>query len=166
MTTYDFQYAIRMLKDAIDFAQAEGDFAPVRKWSMAVEAAGVELQNSVNDLEEGMKLMITFNGVVPSSEKMTRVVNTSLQGGIRPHNGELLDASAAIVDSLELTAAPMQAQACISVTPSDKELARRKTAREIALDEKGNLRPYSSFTNRRGVIADDHEVHSYTADGS
>ena len=39
------------------------------------------------------------------------------------------------------------------------------TARQIALDENGNLRPYSSFPRTSGAIADDHEIHSYTVDG-
>jgi len=38
-------------------------------------------------------------------------------------------------------------------------------ARAIALDENGNLRQYSSFPRHRSNIADDHEIHSYTADG-
>ena len=42
---------------------------------------------------------------------------------------------------------------------------RNPTAQEIALDENGNLRPYSSFPRTSGAIADDHEIHSYTVDG-
>ena len=50
------------------------------------------------------------------------------------------------------------------LTPA-AEYQPRQTAQEIALDENGNLRPYSSFPRTSGAIADDHEIHSYTVDG-
>jgi hypothetical protein len=58
MSTYDKDYATRMLKDAIDYAEATGDFTHARKWSRAIEEVCNEQQKSIGDLEEGMKLMM------------------------------------------------------------------------------------------------------------
>lgn len=40
---YDFDYAIQMLRQAIDFAEIEHDFVPLRKWVNKVEEAGQEM---------------------------------------------------------------------------------------------------------------------------
>ena len=37
MAFYDFDYAMQMLFHAIDFAEAEHDFVPLRKWANEVE---------------------------------------------------------------------------------------------------------------------------------
>lgn len=37
MTEYELDYAIRMLRQAIDFAEAEGDFTHARRWTNRVE---------------------------------------------------------------------------------------------------------------------------------
>ncbi len=37
--TYEFSYAIKRLKDAIEFGEAEGDYSQVRAWAFHVEAA-------------------------------------------------------------------------------------------------------------------------------
>jgi len=42
MTCYDFDYAIQMLHQAIDFAEIEHDFVPLRKWMNEVEQSGHE----------------------------------------------------------------------------------------------------------------------------
>ncbi len=44
MVCYDFDYAIRSLRQAIDFAEIEHDFIPLRKWSNEVEQSGHELE--------------------------------------------------------------------------------------------------------------------------
>jgi len=38
-TPYELNYALRMLRQALDFAEAEGDFAPARRWVNGVERA-------------------------------------------------------------------------------------------------------------------------------
>jgi hypothetical protein len=43
MASYDFDYAIESLRQAIDFAEIERDFVPLRKWTNEVEASGHEL---------------------------------------------------------------------------------------------------------------------------
>lgn len=44
MASYDFDYAILLLRQAVDFAEVERDFVPLRKWVNEVEAAGYELE--------------------------------------------------------------------------------------------------------------------------
>jgi hypothetical protein len=43
MASYDFDYAILLLRQAIDFADIERDFIPLRKWANEVELSGHEL---------------------------------------------------------------------------------------------------------------------------
>jgi hypothetical protein len=37
MASYDFEYAMQMLCQSIDFAETERDFVPLRKWADEVE---------------------------------------------------------------------------------------------------------------------------------
>ena len=46
MACYDFDYAIRSLRQAIDFAEIEDDYVPLRKWAREVELSGHELETS------------------------------------------------------------------------------------------------------------------------
>jgi hypothetical protein len=43
MACYDFDYAIQNLRQAIDFAEIEHDFIPLRKWVNEVEQSGHEI---------------------------------------------------------------------------------------------------------------------------
>jgi hypothetical protein len=43
MTCYDFDYAIRILRQAIDFAEIEHDFLPLGKWVNEVEQSGNDM---------------------------------------------------------------------------------------------------------------------------
>jgi hypothetical protein len=43
MASYDFDYAIQLLRQAIDFAEIERDFVPLRKWANEVEQSGYEM---------------------------------------------------------------------------------------------------------------------------
>lgn len=43
MASYDFDYAILSLRQAVDFAEVERDFVPLRKWVNEVEQSGHEL---------------------------------------------------------------------------------------------------------------------------
>jgi len=42
MPCYDFDYAVQLLRQAVDFAEIEHDFAPLRKWVNDVEQSGHE----------------------------------------------------------------------------------------------------------------------------
>jgi hypothetical protein len=44
MACYDFDYAVQLLRQAIDFAEIEHDFVPLRKWVNEVEQSGHEAQ--------------------------------------------------------------------------------------------------------------------------
>ena len=43
MASYDFDYTIELLRQAIDFAEIERDFIPLRKWVNEVEQSGHDL---------------------------------------------------------------------------------------------------------------------------
>ena len=45
MACYDFEYAMQMLCQSIDFAETEHDFVPLRKWANEVEQSGCEIKN-------------------------------------------------------------------------------------------------------------------------
>ena len=44
MASYDFDYTIQVLRQAIDFAELERDFVPLRKWVNEVEHSGHDLE--------------------------------------------------------------------------------------------------------------------------
>jgi hypothetical protein len=44
MACYDFEYAMQILRQAIDFAEIEHDFIPLYKWANEVEKAGREME--------------------------------------------------------------------------------------------------------------------------
>ena len=44
MACYDFDYAMLILRQAIDFAMNEHDFIPLRKWVNEVEQSGQEMR--------------------------------------------------------------------------------------------------------------------------
>jgi hypothetical protein len=44
MSSYDFDYTITILRQAIDFAEIERDFVPLRKWVNEVDHSGHELE--------------------------------------------------------------------------------------------------------------------------
>ena len=43
MACSDMDYALQRLRDAIDFAEIEHDFVPLRKWANEVERSGREM---------------------------------------------------------------------------------------------------------------------------
>jgi hypothetical protein len=44
MASYDFDYTILKLRQAVDFAELENDFVPLRKWTSEVEYSWQELE--------------------------------------------------------------------------------------------------------------------------
>ena len=71
MASYDFDYAIGSLRQAIDFAEIERDFIPMRKWTNEAEASGhelVALEDRLN-LPAGQEvLMAVMQSVATGSE--------------------------------------------------------------------------------------------------
>ena len=59
--TYEFEYAMQRLRDAIDYAQTDGDFQQARIWSNHVEKAYnadiASEQELTANANEGAKLM-------------------------------------------------------------------------------------------------------------
>ena len=70
--TYKFDYAIQRLKDAIDYAQTDGDFQQARLWSLHVEAA---YNADIASADEGLKL---FHSIASNGEQS---VLSRLDGG-------------------------------------------------------------------------------------
>ena len=54
MACYDFDYAMWSLRQAIDFAEIEHDFIPLRKWANKVERSGHELEEMDNRLNRSI----------------------------------------------------------------------------------------------------------------
>jgi hypothetical protein len=44
MVCYDFDYAMQMVRQSIDFAETEHDFVPLRKWAHEVEQSGCRIK--------------------------------------------------------------------------------------------------------------------------
>jgi len=61
LVPYKFEHAIKMLKQAIEFGEAEGDYLRVRVWAHYVEeshnAEVKDMQEAINGMNEGLKLM-------------------------------------------------------------------------------------------------------------
>jgi hypothetical protein len=49
---YDPHYAVKMLRQAIDHAEAEGDFIPVRKWAGEIENIMIELEKEAYRIDQ------------------------------------------------------------------------------------------------------------------
>jgi hypothetical protein len=94
MASYDFDYAIESLRQAIDFAEIEHDFVPLRKMVNEVEASGHELEAMDGRLNfpAGQEvLMATIQSVATGSvspEEALRQVRRWLNSG-QPHKSEV-----------------------------------------------------------------------------
>jgi hypothetical protein len=70
MACYDFEYAVQTLRQAIDFAEVEHDFLPLRRWVNEVEASGHELgaMDTRLNLPAGQEfLLITMQSITTGS---------------------------------------------------------------------------------------------------
>ena len=66
MACYDFGYAMLILRQSIDFAETEHDFAPLRKWANEVEQSGCEIKTIETRLNHPASqgfLLITLQSV-------------------------------------------------------------------------------------------------------
>lgn len=80
MAYYDFDYTIQILRQAIDFAEIEGDFAPLRKWVDDVEQSchGLEAIETRLNQPTGQEVLIATlqsvaSGSVPPGEALLRI---------------------------------------------------------------------------------------------
>jgi hypothetical protein len=80
MASYDFDYAIQLLRQAVDFAETERNFTPLRKWVNEVEQSGLEmgaLDGRLNLPAGGDVLLATITsvaaGVVTPDEALTHI---------------------------------------------------------------------------------------------
>jgi len=89
MACYDFDYAIQMLHQAIDFAEIEHDFVPLRKWVNEVERSGKELEAIENrlGLPTGQGVLLAILQSV--SEGATLPVDAAEQIGLWMMNGQM-----------------------------------------------------------------------------
>ena len=70
MACYDFDYAILILRQAIDFAEIEHDSVPLRKWVNEVEQSGCEIKAIESRLNQSAGqdfLMRTLQSVADGS---------------------------------------------------------------------------------------------------
>jgi hypothetical protein len=66
MASYDMDYALKRLRDAIAFVEIEHDFIPLRKWVNEVEQSGHEMEaieTRPNDLAWQDSLLTTLPSV-------------------------------------------------------------------------------------------------------
>ena len=80
MTSYDFDYAIQLLRQAIDFAEVEDDFVLLRKWANEVERSGQELEAIEGrlNLPAGQQVLLSMlksvsNGTLSPEEAFQKV---------------------------------------------------------------------------------------------
>ena len=80
MACYDFDYAIQMLRQAVDFAEIEHNYVPLRKWVNEVELSGHEAQtietrlNAPADQEFLLAtLQVVAVGSIPPEEAISRI---------------------------------------------------------------------------------------------
>ena len=75
MTTYDLDYALRCLRDAIDYAEQTGDFISARKWVNEVEKAArdslePEREDTLIDTTSAKLIIETFEHTACEARKL------------------------------------------------------------------------------------------------
>ena len=78
MTSYDFDYAILLLRQAIDFAEIEHDFVPLRKWVNEVEQSGHEM--GAVDGRLNLPAGHHHSGLAPTIRADSAHANTTITG--------------------------------------------------------------------------------------
>ncbi len=69
MASYDFDYGIESLRQAVDFAEIVHDFVPLRKWMNEVEQSGHEakaIEARCNDSTDQDVLLVTLQSSWPT----------------------------------------------------------------------------------------------------
>ena len=96
MACYDFDYAMLILRQAIDFAEIEHDFVPLRKWVNEVEDSCNRLEaieTRMNQPAGQDVLMATLQSVaagsVSSEEALLRIRRWSNNGQVQAVETEL-----------------------------------------------------------------------------
>ena len=90
MASYDFDYTIQVLRQAIDFAEIEHDFVALRKWVNEVEQSGHELEaiEARLNARAGQELLQEILGSVTtgslSPQEALQQIHNFLASGKRP----------------------------------------------------------------------------------
>jgi hypothetical protein len=96
MACYDFNYAMQILCQAIDFAEIEHDIVPLRKWVNEPEQSGRGLKAIDNKLNQstGQDFLMTIlqsvaAGTNPSEEAILRIHRWLKSGQVQEVETEL-----------------------------------------------------------------------------
>jgi hypothetical protein len=96
MTSYDFDYTILILRQAIDFAEIEHDFVPLRKWVNEVEQSGHDMgaMDGRLNLRAGQDILMATlqsvaDGSVSSEEALLRIHRWLNSGQVQAVETEL-----------------------------------------------------------------------------
>jgi hypothetical protein len=96
MTSYDFDYTILILRQAIDFAEVEHDFVPLRKWVNEVEQSGHDMgaMDGRLNLHAGQDILMATlqsitGGSVSSEEALLRIRRWLNSGQVQAGETEL-----------------------------------------------------------------------------
>jgi hypothetical protein len=96
MTSYDFDYTILILRQAIDFAEIEHDFVPLRKWVNEVEQSGHDMgaMDGRLNLQAGQDILMATlqsvaDGSVSSEEALLRIRRWLNSGQVQAVETEL-----------------------------------------------------------------------------
>jgi pantothenate kinase len=90
MAGYDFDYAIESLRQAVDFAEVERDFVPLRKLVNEVERSGQELEAIENSFTStsGSEILLSILKEVSTGlmlpDEAVKQIESWLQNGQAP----------------------------------------------------------------------------------
>jgi hypothetical protein len=97
MATYDFDYALWMLRQAIDFAEMEQDFVPLRKWTNKLEQSSQELEAIRNrlTLPAGQQILLATlqsasEGAISPDDALQQIQNWVASGQVPVQKSELV----------------------------------------------------------------------------
>jgi hypothetical protein len=96
MASYDFDYTILILRQAIDIAEIEHDFVPLRKWVNEVEQSGHELgvMDGRLNISTGQDVLLAIlqsvaAGSISSEEALLRIRRWLNNGQVQAVETEL-----------------------------------------------------------------------------
>ena len=97
MANYDFDYALWMLRQAIDFAEIEHEFMPLRKWAQIAERSVQEMEEVENRLNLPASqnvllatLQSVATGLMPPDEAVQQIRSWLVTGQIPMVKSELV----------------------------------------------------------------------------
>lgn len=97
MACYDFDYAIQMLRQAVDFVEIEHDFFPLRRWVKEVELSGhegkaIEARLNAPSGQDFLlaALQLVAAGSLPPEEALRRIRRLLNSGQMQEVEAELV----------------------------------------------------------------------------